>query len=140
MTSVSPYLSIHSVLVARKINKTLFIPVQLSSSEPEERKIVETTLAMIDSGAGGTFIDRNYAKKIGIPLEELQEPLCVYNVDGTMNKTGTITHAVRINININGRQTLVKLFVTGLGKQKIILGFLWLEKENPDINWRLGML
>jgi hypothetical protein len=28
--------------------------------------------------------------------------------------------------------------VTGLGKQKIILGFPWLHKYNPIINWKKG--
>jgi hypothetical protein len=28
--------------------------------------------------------------------------------------------------------------VTGLGKQKIILGFPWLNEHNPDIDWRTG--
>ena len=30
------------------------------------------------------------------------------------------------------------MLVTGLGKQKIILGFPWLNDENPDINWKNG--
>ena len=28
--------------------------------------------------------------------------------------------------------------MTGLGKQKIILGFPWLNKHNPIINWKKG--
>jgi hypothetical protein len=28
--------------------------------------------------------------------------------------------------------------VTGLGKQKIILGFPWLHKYNPNIDWKKG--
>jgi hypothetical protein len=28
--------------------------------------------------------------------------------------------------------------VTGLGKQKIILGFPWLHKYNPIIDWKKG--
>jgi hypothetical protein len=31
-----------------------------------------------------------------------------------------------------------RLLVTGLGKQKVILGFPWLAQENPDINWTTG--
>ena len=31
-----------------------------------------------------------------------------------------------------------RFLVTGLGKQKIILGFPWLNKHNPDINWKTG--
>ena len=30
------------------------------------------------------------------------------------------------------------LLVTGLGKQKMILGFPWLQKHNPIINWQTG--
>ena len=30
--------------------------------------------------------------------------------------------------------------MTGLGKQKIILGFPWLQKHNPDIDWKKGTL
>ena len=32
------------------------------------------------------------------------------------------------------------MFVTGLGKQKIILGFPWFKTENPDIDWDKGTL
>ena len=28
--------------------------------------------------------------------------------------------------------------VTGLGKEKIILGFPWLTDHNPDMNWKTG--
>jgi hypothetical protein len=28
--------------------------------------------------------------------------------------------------------------VTGLGKQKIILGFPWLHKYNPIVDWKKG--
>ena len=31
-----------------------------------------------------------------------------------------------------------RLLVTGLGKQRIILGFPWLTEHNPDINWQTG--
>ena len=30
------------------------------------------------------------------------------------------------------------LLITGLGKQKMILGFPWLQKHNPIINWQIG--
>jgi hypothetical protein len=30
--------------------------------------------------------------------------------------------------------------VTGLGKQKIILGFPWLQSANPNINWQDGRI
>src|SRR5882762_10045383 len=39
---------------------------------------------------------------------------------------------------INNRKIEAKLYVTGLGKERIILGFPWLNEQNPDINWRTG--
>ena len=30
--------------------------------------------------------------------------------------------------------------MTGLGKQKVILGFPWLKKNSPEINWQTGKL
>jgi hypothetical protein len=29
-----------------------------------------------------------------------------------------------------------RLLISGLGKQKIILGFPWLNENNPDIDWK----
>ena len=40
----------------------------------------------------------------------------------------------------NGKPWQHNLFVTGLGKQKIILGFPWFKTENPDIDWDKGTL
>ena len=41
------------------------------------------TLGLIDSGAGGKFIDQNFTKKSGFKTLKLEEPLQVLNVDGT---------------------------------------------------------
>ena len=32
-----------------------------------------------------------------------------------------------------------QLLVTGLGSQRIILGFPWLNEHNPDIDWKTGV-
>ena len=103
----------------------------------EKNKTVET-LALIDSRAGGKFIDQNYVKESGFSLENLEEPLMARNVDGTENKRGKITKYVNLSVTIHGRMKNIKMLVTGLGKQKIILGFPWLNDENPDINWKNG--
>jgi hypothetical protein len=61
-------------------------------------------------------------------------------VDGTKNKTGLITESVVLDLTINGKTTTTELMVTGLGKQKIILGFPWLNEHNPDIDWKTGKI
>ena len=96
------------------------------------------TLGLIDSGAGGKFIDQDFTKESGFKTLKLEEPLRVLNVDGTENKRGTIRDYVELNLEINGRKSLEQLMVTGLGKEQIILGFPWLTDHNPDINWKTG--
>jgi len=59
-------------------------------------------------------------------------------VDGTENKRGTIKTYVKLDMEINGKRTTEDLLVTGLGKERIILGFPWLNEQNPDINWKTG--
>jgi len=45
---------------------------------------------------------------------------------------------VDLDLTIFGRKRNTQLFLTGLRKQKIILGFPWLNKHNPEINWKTG--
>ena len=82
----------------------------------------------------------NYAKDKGLNLETLKNPIKVYNRDGTLNKRGTIRHYMDLNIEILGRISKERFLITGLGRQKIILGFPWLAKANPIINWKKGTL
>jgi transposase InsO family protein len=133
---VSPYLEIFSVTVGTIQSKSLSIPIEINCERNEN---VET-LALIDSGAGGEFIDQNYAKNEKFEILKLEKPLLARNVDGTTNKSGTITSYVNLTMTINGRTERTQLLVTGLGKQRIILGFPWLNKHNPNINWQTGHL
>ena len=59
-------------------------------------------------------------------------------MDGTEKKQGTIKTYVNLDLEINGRKINTDLLVTRLGKEWIILGFIWLYKHNPDINWKTG--
>src|SRR5271168_394375 len=49
-----------------------------------------------------------------------------------------IKQYVDLTFTINGRPQTQRLFLTGLRKQRIILGFPWLQEQNPIINWRTG--
>ena len=55
---VSPCINIYSVITATIQSNKLYIPIQISETE---KRIVET-LGLINSRAGGKFIDQNYAK------------------------------------------------------------------------------
>jgi hypothetical protein len=59
-------------------------------------------------------------------------------VDGTENKQGMINAYVNLEFSLGERKFKEQFYVTELGKQKIILGFLWLHKYNLIIDWKKG--
>ena len=63
--SISPVLNIFSTTIAMMKSNSLSIPIIINC---EGNKTIET-LALIDSGAGGNFIDQNYARESGFILE-----------------------------------------------------------------------
>ena len=65
---------------------TLCIPIEIQTQK--NRKSIEK--AMIDSEAGGKFIDQNYAQNSKMKIQDLDEPLKALDVDRTKNKKGTI--------------------------------------------------
>ena len=96
------------------------------------------TLALIDSGAGGQFIHQEYVEQLGLSTKPLKKAITAQNIDGTPNRTGTINSYINLIMEIDGKITDTRLLVTGLGSQRIILGFPWLNKHNPDIDWKTG--
>jgi len=111
------------------------IPIKISKKTEKENV---NTPGLLDSKAGGKFIDQNYARKSGFKIQQLEQPLKAFNVDGMENKRRTIKIFVDLDLTIFEKRRNTRLFVTGLGKQKIILGFPWLNKHNPEINWKTG--
>ena len=116
----------------------MHLPLKLSGINQDGIVIVEE--GFVDSGAGGKFIDQNFVRAKRLETEPLINPIKVYNVDGTPNKRGTIRRYIDLNIEVHGQVRKERLLVTGLGKQKIILGFPWLRETNPIIDWEKGTL
>ena len=93
MTTVTPLISILNVIVAEIENKTMSIPVLLLSKQNGKKNV--KTKALLDTGAGGKFIDQNFVLRNNLRTHKLAKPITVYNVDGMENKTGTITQYVQ---------------------------------------------
>ncbi|EEB90203.1 hypothetical protein MPER_11620 [Moniliophthora perniciosa FA553] len=94
------------------------------------------TPGFIDCGATDKFIDKDYAKSNGFVLRPLSRPIPVYNVDGTPNHLGTITEMADVVLKYKDHTERTMFAVTSLGKQTVLLGYSWLEKHNPEINWQ----
>ena len=76
-------------------------------------RTVETP-ALIDSGAGGMFIDEQFARDNNIALTPLINRIPVYNVDGTQNKQGVITHYAWRELSVAGITRRTRLLATSL--------------------------
>src|SRR6266567_1979375 len=107
------------------------IPAQLRTTDMIE---LATTEAMVDTGATGDFIDQDFIDHSKLPTQKLSQPVPVYNVDGTLNEAGSIDKVVDVIMTYNGHSERI-LAVTRLGKQSMILGFTWLKKHNPEIDF-----
>ena len=119
------------------MSNSISVPILINHDESKET--VET-LGLLDSGAGGQFIDQNYAKKAGFKIKKLDKPLRALNVDGTKNKRGTITSFVELKAEINKKQMNLHLLVTGFGKQRIILSFPWLNTTQKSTGkWEISL-
>jgi hypothetical protein len=84
-TSASPSISIEHVQVAQIKKNTMTVDILISGESLGQKKIVETT-TLLDTGAGGKFIDQNFVRNQKIETRELKYPIEVFNVDGTPNK------------------------------------------------------
>ena len=62
----------------------MYLPIKISSEKQKRIEIVDE--GFLDCGATGKFIDQNYVRDNNLKTEELEEPIKVYNVDGTLNK------------------------------------------------------
>ena len=131
MSTPLSLLCIQSIFAGQINKNSLSIPLKIRL----ENKTIET-LSLLDSGAGGEFIDQNYAKTSELPLLNLERSIPAINVDGTLNKKGRIKQYVNLDLEIFRQTQIIQLLVTGLGKQKMLLGFPWLQKYNPVIDWQ----
>ena len=79
-----------------------------------------------------------WAETHKVPLIPLRNPIPVYNVDGTRNSARSITHSAELVVEFQGHREKVTAEVTDLGKNPFILGFSWLQRHNPEIDWTKG--
>jgi predicted aspartyl protease len=128
-------LIVSSVLVADMTPQSMLLPVAIGT-----KKQTVKTQALLDCGASGEFMDSEFVKLHNIPLIKLSKPWITRNADGTQNEQGVVTHKAVINLGVNGKEDPMTFFITGLGKDNVILGLTWLRKHNLIVNWKEGTL
>ncbi|KAL0192337.1 hypothetical protein M9458_010633, partial [Cirrhinus mrigala] len=95
------------------------------------------TVALVDSGAAGNFIDRDFARTHAIPLVPCVSHLAVAAVDGRPLGSGQIQQTTDDLTLLSGalHTETICLFVLSTSQTPVILGFPWVERHNPTISW-----
>ena len=94
MTLASPCLDIYLISAVNNSNAlSLFIDIL-----PNENDETIETKTLLDCGAGGIFLDQNFAWKHNFRTTKLEQLIRAQNVDGTDNKQGTIRYYTDLNI------------------------------------------
>ena len=100
----------------------------------------KTEFALIDSGATKNFIDPRTVDRLRLPVKRLPHPRIIYNIDGTLNKAGSITHKTQLQIQFKNLTRTVDFYITDLGQDRAVLGFPFLKEFNPEIDWDKGII
>ena len=123
------------VIAATPSANSLDIKVEIVTTDTQETKSMKT---LLDCGADGLFIDRDYVRKNQLTTRALTHPIPVYNVDGTANEAGSICEVIDVVLQYRDYAERAQFAVTGLGNQDMILGYSWLHKHNPEVDWSMG--
>lgn len=102
-------------------------------------KRAETT-ALVDSGATENFINLEYARWLKLPIKRLNELRKLFNVDGSLNKGGSLRFYTDLSVQTGATRTNLHFFLTELGDHKAILGYPWFAATQPRIDWKRGWI
>src|ERR1700709_2341452 len=120
--------SFEAISTDRNHDSRIILQAHTPHGETEERIHI-----MIDSGATDNFIDLETATRLSLPLIK-QKDIPLHTVTGDLEFT--ILHHVLLPLRIDTPLETVKIHVTKLGHQGIILGMPWLVKHGPSADWR----
>ena len=94
--------------------------------------------AMVDLEATSMFISHKFVARQRMLKEPLPRKIILYNIDGTINKAGTIEDKVSLYLHIGDQERKWDFLVTNLGPEDVILRLPWLRHVNPAIDWSSG--
>jgi len=114
---------------------SLLLPVKIGTMDTSKLYSVK---ALLDSGATGSFIDRDFVRSKEINTRTLSHNIPVFNVDSFPNEAGQISEVIDVLFHYKTYSERMLLAVSGLGKQSLILGYNWLKDHNPKVDWEKG--
>uniref|UniRef100_A0A3P9KG57 ribonuclease H n=1 Tax=Oryzias latipes TaxID=8090 RepID=A0A3P9KG57_ORYLA len=112
------------------VPKFLYVPVKICN----QSKILETK-ALIDSGAEHSLMDQSLVRELSLPVEVLDNAVNAAGLGGKqLSRITKRTGPVLVFTSGNHREYL-HFFITQCPQTPLILGFSWLQKHNPCLDW-----
>jgi len=94
--------------------------------------------ALVDLGCTHIGIGKQLVKKQRIKTEPMDKSFKVFNVDRTKN--GEVTRFALLELEINKHIEKINTVVIDLNSMNMFLGYDWLVKHNPEVNWDKGII
>ena len=94
--------------------------------------------ALVDSRCMHTGIDKQLVKDKRIQTKPINFSFEVFNANGTKN--GEMTKVIPLETKINRHKETLEAAVTDLDGTDMFLGYDWLVKYNPEVNWKNGTI
>ncbi|SRR6266702_324134 len=107
------------------------IPVLFESAHAMAEREV-----LVDSGATDNFISKNLLNQLKIAYLPVEVPIKIWNVDGTHNQDGAISHFTDLQVHTGEEAKTLCFLITNLGRDEVILGYPWLMAFEPVIHWK----
>jgi len=102
------------------------VKIGLKQEEEEEEIVVDV---LLDSGATGLVMSKEFARKHKFRRMKLERLIYVRNVDGMLNYVGPIVDTVEVEIYFKEHKERILT---------VILDMSWLVCHNPEIDWKMG--
>ena len=96
--------------------------------------------ALLDSGTMENLIHPRLVEKLQIPTKKLASEQKLFNVDGSQNQLGSITHIVLFTIRCDQHFANHWFLVADIGEDNLILGYPFFEAVNPKVDWPTSVL
>jgi hypothetical protein len=91
--------------------------------------------ALVDSGAMDNFLTLLLMKRMGLQICKLRVLKPILTVDGSEHKQGKLMEYTDLVLRLGEQQRKQRFYIATLGHDRAILGFPFLSKFNPNIDW-----
>jgi hypothetical protein len=125
----APFERVHLNAASFRSPSALFIDIHTEN--------IQNIRTLIDSGSSDCFIDSRFALANNFHLENLPIPLRLSLFDGSASANGLIIQFTTQKIRLPcGAQQPVRFLLTTLDHSaSAVLGYSWLHRYNPLIDW-----